>query len=152
MLSADHRAVITATVPLLQRGGEALAAHFYQLLFVEHPSLRAYFDQANQASGAQPRALANAVLMYAKHIERLEPLGGLVSQIVNKHVALQIQPEHYPLVGACLLRAMREVLGPTVATDAVIEAWGLAYQQLADILIAAEAEAYQRGARGPLVQ
>ena len=57
--------------------------------------------------------------MYARHIDRLEALGPLAGQIVNKHVALQIQPEHYPIVGSCLLRAIREVLGADIATDAV---------------------------------
>jgi nitric oxide dioxygenase len=68
---------------------------------------------------------------------------------VSKHVALQIQPEHYPIVGASLLRAIREVLGPDVATDAVIEAWGVAYQQLADMLMSAERKAYDALASAP---
>ena len=45
--------------------------------------------------------------MYAKHIDRLEGLGNLPAQIVHKHVSLQVQPAHYPIVGACLLRARR---------------------------------------------
>jgi nitric oxide dioxygenase len=57
-------------------------------------------------------------------------------------VSLQIQPEHYPIVGACLLRSIREVLGSEIATDAVIDAWGAGYQQLADILIQAEEQTY----------
>ncbi|MEO0003183.1 MAG: NO-inducible flavohemoprotein, partial [Pseudomonadota bacterium] len=77
-----------------------------------------------------------------KHIDRLEALGDLPAQIVHKHVSLQVQPEHYPIVGACLLRAIREVLGAEIATDAVIDAWGAAYQQLADLLIGAEAQTY----------
>src|SRR5690606_29830185 len=95
-----------------------------------------------QASGDQPRALANGVLMYARHIDRLEGLGDLPAQIINKHVSLQVLPEHYPIVGTCLLRAIREVLGSEVATDAVIDAWAAAYQQLADILIGAEEQVY----------
>ena len=149
MLSADHRAIIRATVPLLETGGEALTTHFYQLLLREHPQLRPLFNPAHQASGAQPRALANGVLMYARHIDQLEQLGPLVSRIVNKHVALQILPEHYPLVGACLLRAIEEVLGKDIATTEVIQAWGAAYAQLADILIGAEARAYQDKAQAP---
>lgn len=144
MLSAEHRTLIKATVPLLESGGEALTRHFYQLLFSEHPQVRALFNQAHQASGNQSRALANAVLMYARHIERLEELGPLVGQIVNKHVSLQILPEHYPLVGGCLLRAIREVLGAELATDAVIDAWAAAYGQLADLLIGIEEQAYAR--------
>ncbi len=143
MLTADQRAIIKATVPLLESGGEALTTHFYQMMLNEHPEVRPLFNQAHQASGDQPRALANGVLMYARHIDRLEQLGGLVAQIINKHVALQILPEHYPIVGGCLLRAIKEVLGEDIATPAVIDAWGAAYGQLADILIGAEESLYQ---------
>ncbi len=157
MLSLAQTQLIKATVPLLETGGETLTAHFYQIMLDEYPEVRPLFNQANQASGNQSRALANAVLMYARHIDRLEALGPLVGQIVNKHVSLQILPEHYPIVGACLLRAIREVLGAEIATDAVIDAWAAAYQQLAELLIGAEEQAYSanasatggwRGARG----
>ena len=149
MLSNTQRDIIKATVPLLETGGEALTTHFYKLMLSEYPEVRPLFNQAHQASGTQQRALANGVLQYARHIDRLEALGPLAAQIVNKHVALQIQPEHYPIVGTCLLRAIREVLGEAVATDAVIDAWAAAYQQLADILINAERQAYDALAAAP---
>lgn len=149
MLCAEQIALIKATVPLLESGGEALTNHFYKLLLSEHPEVRPLFNQAHQASGEQPRALANGVLMYARHIDRLDALGPLVAQIINKHVALQVLPEHYPLVGNCLLRAIREVLGEAIATDAVIEAWAAAYQQLADLLIGQEERLYQAKAEAP---
>lgn len=149
MLCAEQIALIKATVPLLESGGEALTNHFYKLLLIEHPEVRPLFNQAHQASGEQPRALANGVLMYARHIDRLDALGPLVAQIINKHVALQVLPEHYPLVGNCLLRAIREVLGEAIATDAVIEAWAAAYQQLADLLIGQEERLYQAKAEAP---
>ena len=148
MLSPAQTAIIKATVPLLESGGETLTAHFYSIMLSEYPEVRPLFNSAHQASGAQSRALANAVLMYAKHIDRLAALGPLVGQIVNKHVALQILPEHYPIVGSCLLRAIREVLGAEIATDEVIAAWAVAYQQLADILIGAEEQAYAANAAG----
>ena len=149
MLSNAQRDLIKATVPLLESGGEALTTHFYRMMLSEHPEVRPLFNQAHQASGDQPRALANGVLMYARHIDRLEALGPLVAQIVNKHVSLQILPEHYPIVGSCLLRAIREVLGAEIATDAVIDAWAAAYQQLADILIGAEESQYAQNAAAP---
>ena len=104
MLSPEHRAIVKATVPLLESGGEALTRHFYATMLAEHPEVRPLFNQAHQASGSQQRALANGVLMYARHIDQLEKLGGLVAQIINKHVALNILPEHYPIVGGCLLQ------------------------------------------------
>ncbi|HYQ38909.1 MAG TPA: globin domain-containing protein, partial [Pseudomonas sp.] len=106
MLSAQQTAIIKATVPLLETGGETLTKHFYKIMLGEYPQVKVLFNQAHQASGDQPRALANGVLMYARHIDRLQELGPLVGQIVHKHVSLQILPEHYPIVGACLLRAI----------------------------------------------
>ena len=144
MLNAEQRAINKATVPLLETGGEALTTHFYKLMLSEYPQVRPLFNQAHQASGDQPRALANGVLMYARHIDQLEQLGGLVGQIINKHVALQILPEHYPIVGSCLLRAIEEVLGKEIATAEVIAAWGAAYGQLAEILIGAEEGLYKQ--------
>jgi nitric oxide dioxygenase len=149
MLSPEHRAIVKATVPLLESGGEALTRHFYAMMLAEHPEVRPLFNQAHQASGSQQRALANGVLMYARHIDQLEKLGGLVAQIINKHVALNILPEHYPIVGGCLLRAIREVLGAEIATDAVIEAWAAAYNQLADILIGLEENIYSEKEAAP---
>jgi nitric oxide dioxygenase len=143
MLSPEHRAIVTATVPILEQGGEALTRHFYQTLFTDFPEVKPYFNQSHQHSGDQQRALANGILMYAKNIERLETLGPLVNTIVAKHVALQIQPEDYGKVGASLLKAIREVLGAETATDAVIEAWAAAYGQLAEILIGIEGKAYE---------
>ena len=149
MLTAEQTAIVKATVPLLESGGEALTTHFYKIMLTEYAEVRPLFNQAHQAAGTQPRALANAVLQYARHIDDLGALGTLPAQIIQKHVALQILPEHYPIVGTCLLRAIREVLGEAIASDAVIAAWGEAYWQLANILIGAEAAEYERLAASP---
>ena len=146
MLTEQQRAIVKSTVPLLESGGEALITHFYSALLGNHPEVRPLFNTTHQVSGNQPRALANSVLMYARNIDRLEGLGKLPAQIINKHVALQVQPEHYPVVGKCLLQAIRDVLGAEIATDEVLAAWGAAYQQLADLLMGAEAQAYDRNA------
>jgi nitric oxide dioxygenase len=127
MLSVQDRAIVKSTVPLLESGGEALITHFYRMMLSEYPEVRPLFNQAHQASGDQPRALANGVLMYARHIDQLDQLGDLVAKIINKHVALQILPEHYPIVGTCLLRAISEVLGDEIRpkrTGAGRLAWG----------------------------
>jgi nitric oxide dioxygenase len=142
MLSPEHTAIIKMTVPVLQQHGETITRHFYQRLFDEHPEVREYFNKAHQASGKQQRALAGAILAYAAHIDRLEALKDALPLIITKHAALGILPEHYPLVGASLLGAIRDVLG-AAATDEIIEAWANAYQQLAEVLIAAEEQVYR---------
>ena len=101
------------------------------------------FDLAAQQSGEQPRRLAAAILAYAKNIDQLQALGAAVQRMVSRHVDTGVKPEHYPLVAEALLPAIREVLGAEIATDEVLAAWGEAYWMLADILIAAEAQAYE---------
>ena len=101
------------------------------------------FDRAAQTSGEQPKRLAAAILAYAKNIDRLQNLGPAVSRMVSRHIETGVRPEHYPHVANALLPAIRDVLGEEVATDEVLAAWGEAYWMLADILIGAEAQAYE---------
>jgi len=143
MLNSSELALIKASVPALQTRGEDITRHFYATLFRDYPEVKVFFNQTHQASGTQARALAGAVLAYAAHIDRLEAIAGALPAIINKHVALGIKPEHYPIVGACLLRAIGEVLGDA-ATPELIGAWAKAYGQLADLLIAAEEKLYQQ--------
>ncbi len=142
MLSQHHIAVINATVPAVGAHARDITDHFYPLMFERYPEVKDYFNQANQKRGTQRQALANAVVAYASNIERLEVLGDAVSLIAHKHCSLGILPEHYPIVGECLLAAISAVLGDA-ATDEVLEAWGAAYGQLADILMGAEESIYQ---------
>lgn len=154
MLSSEQTALIKATVPVLQQHGESITTHFYRIMFRDYPEVKAYFNQAHQAQGTQPRALANSILAYAANIDRLEALQDALPAIIQKHVSLDIRPQHYPIVGTCLLQAIREVLGEA-ATDEIIDAWAAAYGQLADLLIAAEEAVYSAneakpgGWRGP---
>ncbi len=148
MISAQTIATVKATVPVLQTHGETLTRHFYGILFRDHPEVAPFFNPAHQASGTQARALAAAVVAYAQHIDRLEALAGAVPTIVHKHAALGVLPEHYPVVGKCLLAAIREVLG-AAATEDIITAWGEAYGALATILIGAEEDVYKANAAKP---
>ncbi|MBP0047762.1 NO-inducible flavohemoprotein [Marinobacterium sp. AK62] len=142
MLSNQTREIIAATLPAVKENSRAITEVFYPLMFSRYPQVKAYFNQAHQAQGTQRQALANAVVAYASNLDRLELLGDTVSLIVHKHASLNILPEHYPIVGECLLAAIKEVFGD-IATDEVLNAWGEAYQQLADILITAEEGVYR---------
>ena len=72
------------------------------------------------------------VLAAAKHLENLATLLPQVTQISHKHRALQILPEHYPIVGHHLLGAIKEVLGEA-ANDDIIDAWTEAYDEIASV-------------------
>ncbi|MBR2175245.1 globin domain-containing protein [Sphingopyxis sp.] len=144
MRTASARAmeIVKATAPALEKHGLAITTAMYARLF-ENKDIEAMFDRAAQASGEQPKRLAAAILAYAKNIDKLQNLGTAVSRMVARHIETGVKPEHYPHVAEALLPAIRDVLGAEVATDEVLAAWGEAYWMLADILIAAEAQAYE---------
>ncbi len=148
MLSDNTKEIIAATLPAVKENARNITEVFYPLMFERYPQVKAYFNEAHQAQGTQRQALANAVVAYAGNLDRLELLGDAVSLIVHKHASLNILPEHYPIVGECLLAAIKEVFGD-VATDEVLSAWGEAYQQLADILITAEEGVYRANEQLP---
>jgi nitric oxide dioxygenase len=87
----------------------------------------------------QAKKLAASVYAYATHIDRLDELAKAVESIAHKHVEARILPEQYSLIGTKLLEAMKDVLGEA-ATEEVIDAWGEAYNALANILIDTEAK------------
>jgi nitric oxide dioxygenase/hemoglobin len=135
-------AIVKATAPALEKHGLAITTAMYARLF-ENKDIEAMFDRAAQTSGEQPKRLAAAILAYAKNIDKLQNLGPAVSRMVARHVDTGVKAEHYPHVANALLPAIRDVLGAEIATDEVLAAWGEAYWMLADILIAAEAQAYE---------
>lgn len=144
MRTASQHAIdiVKSTAPLIEKHGLAITTAMYARLF-ENAEIAALFDRAAQASGEQPRRLAGAILAYAKNIDKLQNLGSAVQRMVARHVDTGVKPEHYPHVAAALLPAIRDVLGAEIATDQVLAAWGEAYWMLADILISAEATAYE---------
>ncbi|WP_419952433.1 NO-inducible flavohemoprotein [Methylobacterium sp.] len=132
-------ALIKAAVPALEAHGLTITKRMYERLFRDE-AMRDLFNQSHHGeTGSQPKALALAVLAYARHIDDLGALSGAVERIAQKHVALNILPEHYPFVADALLGAIQDVLGDA-ATAEICAAWGEAYWFLAHILIGREAE------------
>lgn len=142
MLTNHHKQIILATVPLLREGGVALTKHFYNRMFTHHPELKNLFNMGNQNSGKQQTALAMAVLAYAENISNPAVLMPAVDLIGHKHTSLNVQPEQYEIVGTHLLASIKEVL-QDAATEEVLEAWTLAYQQLANLMIGHEQKMYE---------
>lgn len=139
-LDESARSIILATVPALKAHGVAITTEMYSRLLA-NPEIRDLFNMSHQKDGEQPKALALAVLAYAQHIDKLDALGGMVERIAEKHVGLNILPEHYPYVADALLGAISHVLGDA-ATPEILDAWGKAYWFLADILIGREGQIY----------
>ncbi|ERL55228.1 globin domain-containing protein [Psychrobacter aquaticus] len=142
MASTQTIEIIKATVPVLEEHGTAITKVFYKNMFIEHPELLDIFNETNQKLGRQQNALASTVLAAAKNIEHLAVLLPQVTGISHKHRALQILPEHYPIVGKHLIGAIKQVLGEA-ANDDIINAWTEAYDEIANVFIQLEKDMYK---------
>ncbi len=137
-LSPNTIDLVKSCVPLLQAEGEAVTTRMYEILFSKYPETQALFERAEN----QPSKLAAAVGAYAANIDKLDNLGGAVEKMATSHVKTHVEAKHYPMVADALLNAMVDVLGSDVINAEMQAAWAEAYQFLADILIAREAELY----------
>lgn len=146
-LDAKTLSIIKACVPALEAHGLDITQEMYKRL-LSNPDIRDLFNMSHQKDGEQPKALALAVLAYARNIDNLGALGSMVERIAEKHVGLNILPKHYPYVADALLGAIAHVLGDA-ATPEILEAWGKAYWFLADILMGREKQIYEEHAAAP---
>ncbi|KAA8642477.1 hypothetical protein EYZ11_001028 [Aspergillus tanneri] len=147
-LTTQQKEIVKSTIPALQEHGITITSLFYKQMLAAHPELKNIFNTAHQDTGEQPAALAHAVWAYAMNIDHPEALATVVSRIGHKHASLGVMPDQYPIVGEHLLKAIKDVLGPAV-NEQVLEAWSVAYQQLADIFINFEDGLYKEAIKTP---
>ena len=150
LLSARSEAVVQATAGVVAENAEKITSRFYPRMFAEHPELLRVFNQGNQATGEQSRALAGSVVAYA--VQLIDPdapsFQPVMNRIAGKHISLGIRPEQYTIVGHHLLAAVAEVLGDAV-TPEIAEAWNEVYWLFATQLIAEEARLYVQAGVDP---
>ena len=76
LLSAEAKAVVEATAAVVAEHAEQITARFYPAMFEAHPELLRLFNQGNQATGEQSRALAASVVAYA--VQLIDPDGAVL--------------------------------------------------------------------------
>ena len=133
--------LVKATVPALQEHGLAITKRMYERMF-RNEEIRDLFNQSHHGeTGSQPKALASAHPRLCAEHRQSRRACPAVERIAQKHVGLNILPEHYPHVAEALLGAIKDVLGEA-ATDEILAAWGEAYWFLAHVLIGREKAIY----------
>ena len=141
-ITQENIDIVKSTAPVIKEHGNAITVRMYEIMFTTYPEVKEQFDMTAQANGKQPTKLANAVYAYAKYIDNLGQLKNMVETIAHRHVNVHVRADQYPIVGECLLKAVKDVLGDA-ATPQIMEAWGQAYQVLAEVFINREQQIYQ---------
>jgi nitric oxide dioxygenase len=123
---SDNRALLS---PHVQRSSELLRV----------------FNQGNQATGEQSKALAGSVVAYA--VQLIDPeapsFDHVMRRIAYKHVSLGIRRSSTRSSGEHLLASVGEVLGDAV-TPEIAAAWSEVYWLFALQLVAEESRMYQQ--------
>ena len=149
-LSPESEAVVKETASVVADIADDATVLFYRDMFAAHPELLNVFNQANQAIGEQPKALAASVVAFAVHL--IDPdapdFTPVMQRIAHKHVSLGITASQYLIVGRYLLGAVAKVLGDA-ATPEIAAAWDEVYWLFATALIAEEARLYAEAGTDP---
>ncbi|MFB7353244.1 globin domain-containing protein [Streptomyces gardneri] len=133
----------TSDVGLLRRTmaeiepiADKVTSHFYSLLFLRHPDLRALFPAAMDT---QRDRLFKALLTAATHADDTATLAAYLSHLGRGHRKYGTLPEHYPAVGECLIGALSRY-APRSWGPRTESAWVAAYTTISQIMIDAAAE------------
>jgi len=104
---------------------------FYNRLFEVAPAVRSLFkhDQKEQA-----RKLMNMVTLVVTKLQKLDDIMNEVKLLAQRHGKYGAQPEHYKVVGECLLWTLEQGLGNKWNPE-LQEAWATVYITLSSAMI-----------------
>ena len=131
--------LIQESFALVEGEADKLASHFYALLFLEDPSLRDLFPPMMDAHRDR---LITALITLVHRADDAEALDEYVRQMGRDHRRFGVRPEHYTVVGQCLLSTLRRFAGGRWTAEMDL-AWYAAFQRVAAIMVEAAAAAAQ---------
>ena len=122
---------------LVEAEADKLASHFYALLFLEDPALRDLFPPMMDAHRDR---LITALITLVHRAHDVEGMQEYVRQLGRDHRRFGVRPEHYAVVGQCLLSTLRRFAGPRWTAE-MDGCWYAAFQQVALIMVEAANQA-----------
>ena len=141
-ISPTQIQMIKDSVPILDHVHVQLAEKFYKRLFKRYPEFKVYFNTTNQKLLRQPRILIHTLIKVAENIDNLSGIQEEFERIASKHVGLQVRPDHYPKFGDVLIDTICDLFPREMVDDEFREAWQMAYDKMASILIGLESDEY----------
>ena len=108
------------------------AFSFYQNLLSVYPQLRPLFAKTNMEE--QQQKLMTSLVLVVENLRNPSYLKVILKNLGERHVSYGAVQEHYPMVGAALLKTFEEYLGKDW-TPEVKQAWADAYGVLVDLML-----------------
>ncbi|MCI4664123.1 MAG: globin domain-containing protein [Neomegalonema sp.] len=129
-LSHMHIAAVQRSFLLIAPKVDRLVADFYQTLFKAQPHVRALFPDDLSAQQAK---LVGTLSYVVSGLSNVDEIVDQIRALGVRHKSYGAEPAHYDAVGAALLMALREHLGPSW-DDETEQGWGAAYQLVAAVM------------------
>lgn len=126
-------ALIRSSAAPIVADPDGVATLFYDRLFASAPGLRPLFPADLTAQRGKLMAMLVTAVGLLDQPQKLVPA---LQQLGRRHVAYQVKPEHYPVVGAALLETLAAGLGAGFTSE-VRAAWTAFYSLAADTMITA---------------
>lgn len=124
--------------PEIQATGET----FYAKLFEKAPQIRHLF-QENVSS--QAGRLGYMLTYIVGRLDKLDTITDDIQRLAVRHNRYGAEPEHYAIVGECLIATLEEKLG-SAWNKSLKQAWSAAYKILADAMIQAQQQTEEKRA------
>ncbi|MFF2039626.1 globin domain-containing protein [Kitasatospora sp. NPDC058170] len=135
--TAQDIELIRASLAVVEPVADRATAHFYALIFLHHPEVRALFPAAMDV---QRDRLFRALLAAARSADDPDTLRAYLSGLGRGHRRYGTLTGHYGPVGECLVQALARYAGSR--WDAGTElAWRRVYRLVSSIMIEAAEEA-----------
>ncbi|MFI6847170.1 globin domain-containing protein [Kitasatospora sp. NPDC050467] len=129
--------LIRTSLAVVEPVADRATAHFYALIFLHHPEIRALFPAAMDV---QRDRLFRALLMAARSAGDPEGLRTYLSALGRGHRRYGTLTGHYGPVGECLVQALARYAGSRWDAETEL-AWRRVYRLVSSIMIDAAEEA-----------
>ncbi|MEM8614386.1 MAG: globin family protein [Cyanobacteria bacterium P01_H01_bin.105] len=111
---------------------DELVSTFYNYLFTDYPAARTLFEHTDMAK--QKQMLKGGLVMVVENLRKPEVLSKALKGLGARHVKYGALPEHYPLVGNSLLKALEQHAGSAWTAD-IKDAWVGAYGAITELML-----------------
>ncbi len=141
-MTPDQIRLLKSSYAQVEPIADTAAGLFYGRLFEVAPGVKPLFKNDMQAQG---RMLLSAIGLVVRGIDKPESIASAVQAMGERHVRYGALPEHYPVVGECLLWTLEQGLGEAF-TPELKQVWAEAYAVLSGLMIDAQKAATARAA------
>jgi hemoglobin-like flavoprotein len=106
--------------------------HFYRILFADSPAVKPLFADTHMEK--QARQLFKSLVFVVDNLRCPGVLSDSLKGLGTRHVRYGVLPEHYPMVGSALLKALSICLR-NAWTTTTEQAWSDAYTVVTQLML-----------------